>query len=73
MSQYKFYLVDRQTGQSLDVEEGSSQAVGLQTLYYRTSAEAVPLTVEDPVQYVLNKYILNFTTTINGKNYHYRL
>lgn len=73
MSQYKFYLVDRQTGQSLDVEEGTSHAAGLQTLYYRTSSESVPLTVEDPVQYVLNKYILNFTTTINGKNYHYKL
>ena len=70
MGEYKFYLTENQSAISLDEQAGTANGAGYQTLYYRTSSEAVPVTDQDPLRTVLNKYTLHFITEINGKTYH---
>lgn len=72
---YKFYLTETGSNVQLDAQSGTagmngSQTLsGLQTFYYRTSEEAVSVLEPEPVRYLLDKYTLNFTATINGTSY----
>ena len=72
IAQYQFYLTDNQTGHALDFQDGVGVGTGMQTLYYRTANESVPVTVDDPVRYVLDKYTLHLVTTIAGDSYHFK-
>lgn len=71
MKSYRFYLVNKlYPSVKLEELEGVVSESGMQTIYYSPATELVEATIEDPVQYLKNRYTLHFVADINGENHH---